>query len=202
MPFESTRKKVSQYGDGTSVIGFKMDGHFVYYCKELEIGLASAEVSLPFADAAKLHHDKSKLFREAMISTEVVLRLLENEIDVYTCGIKINGLAAEISTLSYDSSTMIYVNTTQFRFYFPTYISDFDNLKDDLRNLFKFKEDIESIQIKVEKALKQSERQEQQSMSSTMHMLCPQLDPYFTPLRNEAKLSVLPTNVRRFDFGI
>lgn len=190
---ESTKKKAEQYKSDKNIIGFKVDVRLIHDHKSLEIDLASVEVSLPCADEAKLCHDESKLLRESAINTETVHHLLNgHESHVYTWSIRITGLAAVFSKVFYDDDNKIYVNVYQFTFYFPSCISELDNLKEDLDYLFKFKEDIEQVAKDVQKALKSTERRNYRNEDfSPERKPDPKPTPYFTPPRNEARRSVL-----------
>ncbi|KAL0088619.1 hypothetical protein F4703DRAFT_1847406 [Phycomyces blakesleeanus] len=194
VPPESTKKKAEQYGTDKNIIGFKIDFRLVFDYKELEIDLASAEVSVSSANEAKERHDESKLVREAMISTEAIHHILKSQGYVYTWAIKICGLTATFSSLMYDDERMIYVNVHQFILYFPTCISELEDLKDDLEMMFKFKEDVERIGYKIEKSLKRSERKGRNVCPSPERKPAPCLFTYFTPPRNEAHRSIIPIN--------
>ncbi|KAG1456661.1 hypothetical protein G6F56_006781 [Rhizopus delemar] len=198
VPEESTKKKAEQYGTESNIIGFKVDLRLIHDYKQLEIDIASTEVALPNADHAKTRHDESKLLREAMISTEVLHHLSNDQDYIYTWTVRITGLTAVLTVL-YDDENMIYVNIHQFTLYFPSCVAELEDLKDDLKMLFKFKEDIERIANKIQKALKRSEHKDVRSPDvSPERKPAPTSSVYFTSPRNEAHRSVLPPNCKPF----
>ncbi|KAI7892060.1 uncharacterized protein EV154DRAFT_394711, partial [Mucor mucedo] len=147
------KKKAQQYGSDKNIIGFKIDIRLIHDHEDLEIDLASIEISHPFPDDAKVCHDESKLLRESAISTETIHHLLRHDY-VYTWIIRVSESTAIFSKVLYDDERQVYVNVYRFTFIFPTCISELEDLKDSLELLFKFKEDIKRIANKVQKALK------------------------------------------------
>lgn len=133
------------------MIGFRGNFRFTYDHESLEINLVNAEVCHPCADKAKIRHNESKLLRESMISIEVIHHILSQEGFIYTWNIRFSSLSAVFSKVFYDDDRSTYVNVDQFTIFFPTCISELEDLKEELELLFKFKEDVERIASKVQK---------------------------------------------------
>ncbi|KAI8060043.1 hypothetical protein BC940DRAFT_337878 [Gongronella butleri] len=130
------------YGD--TKVGFKIDIRLVLDTAHDEHDLLSVEVAKT-ADNTKLHHDLSKLLREAKDTFDANMdNILEQLFDQPTTWfMQVEGLEGHLGSLQLDHATGMYVAVHQGKIRFPKNLSLFKEFHDTFVTLMSMMSDLE-----------------------------------------------------------
>ncbi|KAI9247372.1 hypothetical protein EDC94DRAFT_494066, partial [Helicostylum pulchrum] len=128
----------------SKLIGFKIDLRFILDFEDQEFDLCELECALPDADTDKKCDDFGKLIREGKTNTISLHDITDNFPIIHTWIIQACGLQLDVSTVVYIDNDL-FVVVPQFSIEYPTEISHLEFFIDSIKNLFTFREDIESL---------------------------------------------------------
>ncbi|ORZ12016.1 hypothetical protein BCR42DRAFT_356875 [Absidia repens] len=199
----SSESKKQQYPQHTNVSGFKIDLRFVYDSKDKQEFDVGAGESARSSQDDKLAHDLGKLTREGKdVLDGLVCVALDDEQGVDCSGwvLQLSGMQGQIASVHL-AGDGLYVAVPQGKLLFPMSISSMGPFLDTLQVLFLFVAKMESNAHLIKDNIESIESR-RVSMGKTFNRPRPpkpgnsklswQRPTWYTPPRNEPKLSCLP----------